>query len=161
MDRLTPEQRRRCMSAVRNKNTSPELIVRRYLFAKGFRYRLNSSKLPGHPDIVLRKNHTVIFVNGCFWHGHEGCRRATLPKTNVDFWREKIGINKKRDADILLELERMGWKCITIWQCQLESATRENTLSSLVENLKRTQPKSNIVGYIINDDTEMSMVAEE
>ena len=88
--------------------------------------------------------------------GERPCR-----KTNVEFWREKIGINKKRDADILLELERMGWKCITIWQCQLESATRENTLSSLVENLKRTQPKSNIVGYIINDETEMSMVAEE
>ena len=90
MDKLTKEQRHRCMSAIKDRNTKPELLVRKFLFSRGFRYRLNDPRLPGHPDLVLWKYRTVIFVNGCFWHGHEGCRYYVLPKTNVEFWRNKI-----------------------------------------------------------------------
>lgn len=136
MDSLTPEQRRRCMSAVRGRDTRPELMVRRYLFARGFRYRVNCTQLPGRPDIVLRKYHTVIFVNGCFWHGHEGCRKAALPNTNVEFWKEKIGLNKERDARNMDKLKCMGWQCLVVWQCELEPAKRERTLLSLVHALR-------------------------
>lgn len=136
MDCLTPEQRRHCMSAVHNKNTRPELTVRQYLFARGFRYRLNCTRLPGRPDIVLHKYRTVIFVNGCFWHGHEGCRKAALPKTNTEFWREKIEQNKDRDTRNMDELKRMGWRCLVVWQCELEPGKRENTLSSLAHALQ-------------------------
>ena len=97
MDKMTAEQRHRCMAAIRSRDTRPEMVVRRYLHACGFRYRLNHPGLPGHPDIVLRKYRTVIFVNGCFWHGHEGCRHFRLPKTNTGFWRAKIERNKARD----------------------------------------------------------------
>ena len=96
-DKLTPEQRRRCMSSIRSTDTKPEIIVRKFLFNEGFRYRLHTKKLPGSPDIVLAKYKTVIFINGCFWHGHEGCKYYVLPKTNTEFWKEKIGKNKERD----------------------------------------------------------------
>ena len=94
-DVLTSEQRRKCMSRIRSKNTKPEIIIRKFLFAHGFRFRINVKRLPGTPDIVLRKYQTVIFVNGCFWHGHEGCRYFRLPKSNVDFWKNKIERNKE------------------------------------------------------------------
>ena len=97
MDKLTKEQRHRCMSAIKGKNTKPELLVRKFLFSRGFRYRLNHPRLPGHPDIVLRKYRTVIFVNGCFWHGHEKCKYFRPSKTNIDFWQKKIERNKERD----------------------------------------------------------------
>ena len=96
-DRLTKEQRHKNMSAIRGKNTKPELLVRKFLFSRGFRYRLNHPRLPGHPDLVLRKYRTVIFVNGCFWHGHDGCKYFVLPKTNSEFWKDKIQKNKGRD----------------------------------------------------------------
>ena len=92
MDKLTKEQRHRCMSAIKGKNTKPELLVRKFLFSRGFRYRLNHPRLPGHPDIVLRKYRTVIFVNGCFWHGHEKCKYFRPSKTNIDFWQKKLTI---------------------------------------------------------------------
>ena len=92
-DVLTKEQRRRNMAAIHGKNTKPEILVRKFLFSRGFRYRLNHPRLPGHPDIVLRKYRTVIFVNGCFWHGHDNCRYFRLPKTNIDFWQKKIERN--------------------------------------------------------------------
>lgn len=97
MDKLTKEQRHRCMSAIKGRNTKPEILVRKFLFSRGFRYRLNHPRLPGHPDLVLRKYRTVIFVNGCFWHGHENCKYFRLPKTNIDFWSNKIKRNKERD----------------------------------------------------------------
>lgn len=108
MDRLTKEQRHRCMSAIRGKNTKPEIVVRKFLFGRGFRYRLNHPRLPGHLDIVLRKYRTVIFVNGCFWHGHDNCKYYRLPKTNVDFWRKKVERNKKRDVEEQRQLVTMG-----------------------------------------------------
>ena len=97
MDKLSKEQRHRCMAAIKGKNTKPELLVRKFLFSRGFRYRLNHPRLPGHPDIVLRKYKTVIFVNGCFWHGHEGCKYFVWPKSNKEFWENKIKTNIGRD----------------------------------------------------------------
>ena len=107
------------MAAIRGKDTKPELLVRKFLFSRGFRYRLNHPHLPGHPDLVLRKYRTVIFVNGCFWHGHENCKYFRLPKTNIEFWQKKIERNKERDKKEQCQLAAMGWHCITIWECQL------------------------------------------
>ena len=125
------------MAAIHSKNTKPELLVRKYLFACGFRYRLNHPRLPGHPDIVLRKYRTVVFVNGCFWHGHEGCASFVLPKTNVDFWRTKIECNRCRDREEQQRLAAMGWHCVTVWECQLKPSVREQTLRSLAFTLNR------------------------
>ena len=133
----TPEQTSRIMRAVKTKGTKPELIVRKYLFAHGFRYRLNHKRLPGHPDIVLRKYKTCVFVNGCFWHGHDNCHSFRLPHTNIDFWDKKITRTKARDKAKLLQLAAMGWRCITIWECQLSLKEREQTLQSLAYTLNK------------------------
>ena len=107
-------------------------MVRRYLFACGFRYRVNYRRLPGTPDIVLRKYRTCIFVNGCFWHGHENCEKYRLPKTNVDFWRHKIERNKQRDVEVQHQLAKMGWHVMTVWECQLDTKDkREQTLMGI------------------------------
>ena len=134
---MTPEQRHRNMAAIRSVNTKPELLVRRHLWKLGFRYSLNSGRLPGHPDIVLRKYRTCIFVNGCFWHGHDGCRYFRIPKSNVDYWTRKIARNKERDREELRQLEEMGWHCITVWECDLRKDRLEATLESLVLELRR------------------------
>lgn len=123
------------MAAIRGKDTKPELLVRKFLFIRGFRYRLNHPRLPGHPDIVLRKYRTVIFVNGCFWHGHENCRYFRLPKTNVDFWKNKIERNRERDKEERHRLAEMGWHCVTVWECQLKPKVRARTLESLAYTL--------------------------
>ena len=123
------------MSCVKSKNTKPEIWVRKYLFACGFRYRINVKKLPGTPDIVLPKYKTAIFVNGCFWHGHDNCRYFRLPKTNIDFWQKKIERNKERDKKEQCQLAAMGWHCITIWECQLKPKVRIQTFESLAYTL--------------------------
>lgn len=123
------------MSQVRNRNTKPEEIVRKYLFARGLRYRKNDKRYPGHPDIVLPKYRTVIFVHGCFWHMHQGCSKATLPATNTDFWKNKLTSNSKRDAKEKVELETMGWQVLIVWECQLKKSVREETLSSLYKQI--------------------------
>lgn len=160
MDTLSKEQRHKNMSAIRSKNTKPEWIVRKELWSRGFRYRLNSPKLPGHPDLVLRKYRTCIFVNGCFWHGHhiefnnghetfldessgkagrsiENSECCKIPNTNRDFWVAKIRRNKERDIEDQKKLAKMGWHCITIWECELKGSKREATLNSLVYTLNR------------------------
>lgn len=147
MDNHTPAQRHTNMSAVRSKNTRPELIVRRWLWSRGFRYRLNDPRLPGHPDMVLRKYRTCIFVNGCFWHGHDNCKYSKLPKTNTNFWREKISRNKERDRKEQQQLAKMGWHCITIWECQLKQNKRETTLESLAYTLNRIYLIDRSSGY--------------
>ncbi len=132
MVELTAEQRSRIMASIHSKNTKPEMMVRRYLFACGFRFRVNYRRLPGTPDIVLRKYHTCIFVNGCFWHGHEGCDKYRLPKTNVEFWERKIERNKERDLRVQHQLARMGWHVMTVWECQLDTKEkRERTLMGI------------------------------
>ena len=125
------------MAAIHGKDTKPEIMVRRYLWGHGFRYRLNSPRLPGKPDIVMRKYRTCIFVNGCFWHGHEGCKYYTVPKTNTEFWVNKVQRNKERDVKVQQELASMGWHTITIWECELKPATREKTLESLAYTLNK------------------------
>ena len=155
-DRLTKEQRHRNMSAVRSKNTKPELLVRKYLFSRGFRYRLNHPRLPGHPDIVLKKYRTVIFVNGCFWHGHDGCKYSVLPKTNTEFWENKIQRNKERHIREQKELAAMGWHCITIWECQLKPVIREQTLESLAYTLNHIYLNDRSVKlYEIQEDNQL------
>ncbi len=124
------------MSCIKNKNTKPEMIVRQYLFKKGFRFRINEKRLPGVPDIVLPRYRTIIFVHGCFWHGYSNCRYFTLPKTRTEWWRNKINTNKKRDLDVSLELQQAGWLVLTIWECQLKSANRQETLDNLVANIQ-------------------------
>ena len=165
MDKLTTEQRHSNMAAIRSKDTKPEMIVRKGLWKRGFRYRLNHKRLPGHPDLVLRKYRTCIFVNGCFWHGHnvsltsdpsltpnpspkgEGDSKGEgseyivnsecckIPKTNREFWVAKIQRNKERDKEEQRKLAEMGWHCITVWECELKPSKREDTLESLAFTL--------------------------
>ena len=134
-DKMTPEQRHICMSHVKSKNTKPEMIVRQFLFAHGFRYRIHVTNLPGKPDIVLRKYKTVIFVNGCFWHGHDHCNIYSFPKSNVEFWKQKIERNKERDSRERIQLRIMGWHVIQLWECQLKPQKRINTLRGLEQTL--------------------------
>ena len=144
MDKLSPEQRHKNMAAIRGKDTKPEMIVRRVLWRMGFRYRLNHKRLPGHPDLVLKKYRTCIFVNGCFWHGHnvditifENTDCCKIPKTNREFWIEKIRRNKERDIEEQKRLAEMGWHCITVWECELKPSKREATLKSLAYTLNK------------------------
>ncbi len=123
------------MSRIKGKNTKPELLVRRFLHARGFRYRLHVKNLPGKPDIVLPKYKTVIFVNGCFWHGHEGCKKAALPKTRTEWWTNKINTNIFNDVKALKELKDENWKAINIWTCELNKKSIENQLEGLVKEL--------------------------
>lgn len=160
-DKLTKEQRHRCMASIRGKGTKPEMVVRKFLFGRGFRYRLNHPWLPGHPDIVLRKYRSVIFVNGCFWHGHEGCRYYVVPKSNTEFWKAKIARNRARDIEEQRRLASMGWHCITVWECQLKPAVREQTLESLAYTLNRIWLNDHSVRkYELAEDAP-GMVAED
>lgn len=125
------------MSRIRNKDTKPEELVRKYLFSKGFRYRKNDARLPGKPDIVLPKYKTVVFVNGCFWHGHTGCRYFVWPKNNSELWREKIIGNIARDQKNYELLRALGWHVFVIWECELKRSVMEKTLDSLINNIKQ------------------------
>ena len=138
------------MAAIHSKDTKPEMIVRRGLWSRGFRYRLNSPKLPGHPDLVLRKYRTCIFINGCFWHGHniqciihnaqciiESSECCKIPKTNREFWVAKIRRNKERDIEERKRLAEMGWHCITVGECELKPKVKEQTLKSLAYTLNK------------------------
>ena len=135
-DMLTPEQRSLNMAAIKGKDTKPEMIVRKYLFSRGLRYRVNNRKLPGSPDIVMKKYKTVVFVDGCFWHGHEGCKYFRLPKSNVDFWRYKIAMNMARDYANNVDLKLAGWRVIRIWECEIKTkAKREEALDQLYHRI--------------------------
>lgn len=136
-DKMTPEQRRRCMQSVHSKNTGPEMTVRRWLWKQGFRYRLHVKRLPGTPDIVLHRYHTVINVNGCFWHGHDQCRLFVMPKSNTPFWRQKIMRNRQRDEENREKLRKMGWYSITIWECDLQGDRQKSTLQHLSIELSK------------------------
>lgn len=137
-DRLSTQQRHHCMSRIRGKNTKPEILVRKGLHARGFRFRLHNKKLPGSPDIVLPKYGVAIMVNGCFWHGHKGCRYATKPKSNVEFWETKIARNRHRDEVTTAHLEALGWTVITIWECELRTNSQlDDRLNTLAEEIRR------------------------
>lgn len=124
------------MSQIKAKNTKPEMLVRKFLHANGFRYGLHNKKLPGKPDIILSKYRTIIFVNGCFWHGHSGCRSFVVPKTKTEWWLSKINGNIINDKKSIEALEHAGWQIITIWECELKPKILIHTLSQLLRQLK-------------------------
>ena len=176
MDKLTPQQRHANMAAIRSKDTKLEMIVRRGLWSRGFRYRLNHKRLPGHPDLVLRKYRTCIFVNGCFWHGHnltesrmedviESSECCKIPRTNREFWVAKIRRNKERDKEEQRKLAAMGWHCITVWECELKPSKREETLESLAFTLNHIWlhdhgAKSVPYPQLEEEDMQMPMAAD-
>ena len=160
-DFQTSPQRHANMAAIHGKDTKPEMIVRRYLWGHGYRYRLNHPRLPGKPDIVMRKYRTCIFVNGCFWHGHEGCRYYSIPKTNTEFWTHKIRRNKERDVKVQVELATMGWHSITIWECELKPKVREKTLMSLVYTLNKIFLQDRTIRRYEIPEEEPMMAAED
>ena len=178
MDKLSAQQRHNNMAAIRSKDTKPEMIVRRCLWKRGFRYRLNHRRLPGHPDLVLRKYRTCIFVNGCFWHGHntqciihnsqfiiESSECCKIPKTNRDFWVAKIRRNKERDKEEQRKLAEMGWHCITVWECDLKPSKREKTLDSIAFTLNHIWLQDHgarVITYSeLGEDNQMPIAAEE
>lgn len=126
MDIVTPEQRSRNMAAIRSQNTKPEVYFRKLLFAQGYRYSLNSKNIPGHPDMYLRKYNTAIFVHGCFWHRHEGCKYAYMPKSKIEFWENKFEMNKKRDIVVRRSLLEKGIRYIVIWECTIRKMKKDN-----------------------------------
>ena len=130
-DKFTPEERSRIMSRVRNRDTKPEKVIRSLLHAVGYRFRLHRRDLPGNPDIVLPKYKKVVFVHGCFWHGHSGCPRAARPTSNVEFWNKKIDANIARDAAARNGLAALGWKPLVVWQCEIRS------LAALTDKLEQ------------------------
>ena len=138
-DIKSKESRSYNMSRIKGKGTKPEELVRKYLFSRGFRYRKNDKRLPGSPDIVLPKYRTVIFINGCFWHKHEGCKYFVWPKDNAEFWKAKIPANVMRDERKQTELIAQGWNVIIVWECELKKDRREETLTSLEAKIKAAQ----------------------
>ena len=178
-DTLSSQQRHENMAAIHGKDTKPEMVVRRWLWSHGFRYRLNDKRLPGKPDVVMRKYKTCIFVNGCFWHGHnvakprmsdvrgkmedvlESSECCKIPKTNMELWVNKIQRNQERDHEVMRKLAEIGWHSITIWECELKPSKREETLNSVAFTLNhiwlldRKKPKN----YEVSE--ESSIAAEE
>ena len=137
-DILTPIQRHSCMSRIRGKDTKPEIRIRKGLHRRGFRFRLQDRRLPGRPDITLPKYGVAIMVNGCFWHGHKGCRYATKPRTNPEFWETKIERNRHRDEVTTAHLEALGWTVITVWECELRGkAAAEARIEALAEDIRK------------------------
>lgn len=134
-DNLTPEQRRRTMASVKSKDTTPEMKVRRLVHSLGYRYRLHRKDLPGNPDLVFTKYRKVIFVHGCFWHGHSGCKASKRPASNTDYWNRKLDGNIQRDKVNLAELKRIGWKTLVIWECQVKDVSQLREL--LIEFLSK------------------------
>lgn len=181
-DRMTPEQRHRCMSHIRSKGTKPEMKVRRWLWSHGYRYRLNVKSVPGKPDIVLRSYRTAIFVNGCFWHGHsltpnpslsreecsyflENSKCCKIPASNREFWVTKIRRNQERDQQNYNILYKNGWHVIVIWECQLSPSKIEHTMREvevlLEENMLSIYKKPTPISYSTEEKEDMPMAAEE
>ena len=140
-DTLTPSQRSYNMSRIRSRNTTPERAVRHALWHKGYRYRLNDKRLPGSPDLVLPKYRAVIFINGCFWHGHRGCTKYVVPKTNEAFWREKIARNIARDELNAQRLDTLAWTVITVWECELSKKNLDATITRIEADLQAAKTK--------------------
>ena len=159
-DIFSSEKRSDIMSRIRSKDTKPEIKLRKALFARGFRYRTNDKRLPGTPDIVLPKYGTVIFVNGCFWHHHPDCKIATTPKSNTEFWQNKIKRNRQRDLENYWKLGELGWEVIVVWECELSHAHDADAVADkLAERLHRKlhpQPRP----YEIPEESEIGIAAE-
>ena len=136
-DTLSADQRHRNMASIHSASTKPELKLRHALWQMGFRYKVNDRRLPGCPDIVFPKYHTVVFVHGCFWHGHKGCKNYTIPKTNTDFWIAKVARNQQRDQEVWRELEAKGWSVIIVWECQLKKTVFNETIARVSAEIVR------------------------
>ena len=136
-DNLTPTQRHNNMSHIHSASTKPELALRHSLWFRGFRYRVNDHQLPGSPDIVFPKYRSVVFVHGCFWHGHKGCKHYTVPKTNTDFWVAKVARNQERDQEVWRQLEAKGWSVIIVWECQLKKSVLDETINRVAEEIRQ------------------------
>lgn len=134
MDKLSTEERSQLMAKVKSKDTKPELMVRKLIFSLGYRYRLHSRKLPGNPDLVFAGKRKIIFIHGCFWHRHEGCKHATTPQSRKEYWDKKFARTIERDKATLEELKQLGWNCLVIWECELKD--RETLTKILVDFLK-------------------------
>lgn len=140
MDVLTPEQRKRNMSAIKGKNTKPEILVRKLLHRLGYRFKIQRKDLPGKPDIVLPKYKTAIFINGCFWHRHAGCKYASTPSTNSEFWEKKFAANVKRDARNYATLKEQGWNVLIIWECEAKEILRTKVIPGLPSRISTPYP---------------------
>ncbi|MBR2862465.1 MAG: DNA mismatch endonuclease Vsr [Bacteroidaceae bacterium] len=140
MDCLTPEQRKRNMSAIKGRDTKPEVLVRKLLHRLGYRFRIQRKDLPGKPDIVLPKHKTAIFINGCFWHRHEGCKYASTPSTNSDFWKKKFAANVERDARNYAALKDQGWNVLIIWECEVKELLRTKIIPGLPSHISTPYP---------------------
>ncbi|UWR03765.1 DNA mismatch endonuclease Vsr [Ruegeria conchae] len=140
VDIVTPQVRSKIMSRIRSRNTKPEVVLRKALHNRGFRYRLNSPKLPGSPDIVFPKWRTVLFVHGCYWHRHAGCRKATNPSSNIEFWKDKFQQNVERDARNIRDLHAAGWRVGIVWECAIGREPPYNLIKRLVEFIVCKQP---------------------
>lgn len=136
-DIISKEKRSEVMSRIKSKDTTIEIMVRKFLWSHGFRYRKNDARFPGKPDIVLPKYKTVIFIHGCFWHKHEGCKNATIPKTRTEFWLQKINGNVARDEVNIKKITEMGWHAITVWECELNKKTSDNRLNLLITQIQK------------------------
>ncbi|MEX0608148.1 MAG: DNA mismatch endonuclease Vsr [Balneolaceae bacterium] len=134
-----PETRSYNMSQIKGKDTKPEMLVRKFLHANGFRYRLHVKELPGKPDLVLPKYNSVIFVHGCFWHAHEGCKYFKIPESRTEFWKEKLFGNKERDEKHIQALKELGWNVIVVWECELKPDKSEETLLNLVDEIEKNK----------------------
>ncbi|NLR58905.1 DNA mismatch endonuclease Vsr [Chitinophaga polysaccharea] len=124
------------MSRIKSKNTKPEILVRKFLFAHGLRYKLHDNTLPGKPDLVFPRYRKVVFINGCFWHGHKGCKYSTIPKTRTTWWLEKITKNMENDSKVIHSLKQLHWDVIIVWGCQLKGVTKKKTLKNLLDKIK-------------------------
>ena len=161
-DKMTPEQRSNCMRKIRSKDTRPEMLVRRFLFSNGFRYRIHVKSLPGTPDLTITGLRTCIFINGCFWHGHEGCSLYVMPKTNVAYWSAKIKRNRERDHEARMALKALGWHTVEIWECQLKPKERMKTLQGLLRtlNIIALHNEGAKIQYDFDYEEERSIAAE-
>lgn len=135
MDTFSSEKRSNIMSKVLSKDTKPEIIVRKFLFSRGFRYRKNVNTLAGKPDIVLAKYKTIIFIHGCFWHGHVNCPAYRMPKSNIEYWQKKISTNIERDIQNINSLKSMGWNIVIVWECELKKKSRNKRLEALIKQI--------------------------
>lgn len=164
MDIWSKEKRSECMSKIRSKGTKPELALRKALFARGFRYRVNDVKLPGKPDIVLPKYKTAIFLNGCFWHRHEGCKYAYTPKTNTKIWVDKITTNAERDKANAEKLTALGWNVLTVWECEIRHTYKHDLIpliDRIAAEIQENCPHKISIKFYEERENEILMVSEE
>lgn len=148
-DIVSPEQRSKNMAAIRSKNTKPEIYLRKLLFAQGYRYRIAEKKVPGHPDIFLRKYNTAVFVHGCFWHRHPECKYAYMPKSRIEFWNKKFENNISRDIVVRNELHALGIKCLVVWECTVKKMMKSQEF--------RECTIKEIMDFLVSDDLRLDL----